>query len=591
MHSFESKAGFDTKFKVKKSSNSGHCNADSSSNPSNRDLEFPDELCQKNREIHCNRGKHNSMDSGHGSCSASKMCEHFHHHHTEQCCNLGYFGLGPKATREDARQAWTTIWNSLTKHCRAELCTIDVKKFNASVNNYLERHSFCTDCTRQIKKANKYLCSIERSEALIKPVNKKGAEGDKLPVDIKVEHKNSVIVRKNNKIIRKVRRDSGTIEITELIQPRLDLASGSSNDEEEDGDDETDFLPTDVSGSEDEGSENDCQSDGCHSDCCSLDEEINTPSTQHFSGIRFCNHNSHINNNHGHLHVTTFYDNVAYLLRKAEKELICHLASNGHEQRHAVSMLQAQNEILICVGIYLYERLHKIWQKVQELNLASSLLASAFCENMKNKFYEILSENIGEDVYLEEALKAIEDLDGDEGKNSSSKSKKKRDKKNAKKLAKKKEITDKQQNKVIATPEKTLTKSKSKSQTKKTGNKLVTQTTEKTNTKTPEKFAVEVETDSGFSKRSNSSSVTESGHEAEEQAELKMKIKENKVKKDSRILQLESSDSDSDFDMEEIQKEMELRRLELEAIKIKQMQDKIRQQYIDATYAADLMVN
>lgn len=64
----------------------------------------------------------------------------------------------------------------------------------------------------------------------------------------------------------------------------------------------------------------------------------------------------------GHIHVFCQTEFISHLLNRAEPEF-----SGGYErrERHAKTIDVAQEEVLTCVGIHLYERLHKIWQKLR----------------------------------------------------------------------------------------------------------------------------------------------------------------------------------------------------------------------------------
>lgn len=66
--------------------------------------------------------------------------------------------------------------------------------------------------------------------------------------------------------------------------------------------------------------------------------------------------------NERHVHVYSETDFLAHLLDRAEPEI-----SGAYElrERHAKTIDIAQEEVLTCVGIHLYERLHKIWQKLR----------------------------------------------------------------------------------------------------------------------------------------------------------------------------------------------------------------------------------
>ncbi|XP_041749378.1 gametogenetin-binding protein 2 isoform X2 [Coregonus clupeaformis] len=74
-----------------------------------------------------------------------------------------------------------------------------------------------------------------------------------------------------------------------------------------------------------------------------------------YEGLRCCPHERHV-------HVCCETDFMAHLLGRAEPEF-----SGGYErrERHAKTIDIAQEEVLTCLGIHLYERLHRIWQKLR----------------------------------------------------------------------------------------------------------------------------------------------------------------------------------------------------------------------------------
>ncbi|KAK0136462.1 Gametogenetin-binding protein 2 [Merluccius polli] len=74
-----------------------------------------------------------------------------------------------------------------------------------------------------------------------------------------------------------------------------------------------------------------------------------------YEGLCCCPHERHV-------HVCCETDFIAHLLGRAEPEF-----SGGYErrERHAKTMDVAQEEVLTCLGIHLYERLHRIWQKLR----------------------------------------------------------------------------------------------------------------------------------------------------------------------------------------------------------------------------------
>uniref|UniRef100_A0A7N6BZE1 Gametogenetin-binding protein 2 n=1 Tax=Anabas testudineus TaxID=64144 RepID=A0A7N6BZE1_ANATE len=74
-----------------------------------------------------------------------------------------------------------------------------------------------------------------------------------------------------------------------------------------------------------------------------------------YEGLCCCPHERHI-------HVCCETDFLAHLLFRAEPEF-----TGGYErrERHAKTIDIAQEEVLTCLGIHLYERLHRIWQKLR----------------------------------------------------------------------------------------------------------------------------------------------------------------------------------------------------------------------------------
>ena len=57
--------------------------------------------------------------------------------------------------------------------------------------------------------------------------------------------------------------------------------------------------------------------------------------------------------------------------------------------------LQAQQEVLVCIGIHIYERLHKVWQAWSSCTQTAPLLAALSLEVMRFKYEEILEKKQG----------------------------------------------------------------------------------------------------------------------------------------------------------------------------------------------------
>lgn len=132
------------------------------------------------------------------------------------------------------------------------------------------------------------------------------------------------------------------------------------------------------------------------------------------------------------IHMSSNENSIFELLEKAESEMVNHMTKNGHA-RCAKTMQQAQEEVRTCIGIYIYERLHKVWSRIQEVQLSCSYLAAFFCENMRFKYEETLSKVLGADYMIEEALMELEGVEAVSNIKNSSKSKKKKNRSKSKK--------------------------------------------------------------------------------------------------------------------------------------------------------------
>ena len=75
-------------------------------------------------------------------------------------------------------------------------------------------------------------------------------------------------------------------------------------------------------------------------------------------------------------------------LLRAEPEL----AGGNRRERHAKTIDIAQEEILTCVGVYLYERLIKVWQRLRAEEQTWQILFFLGVETLK-KSLEIALEN------------------------------------------------------------------------------------------------------------------------------------------------------------------------------------------------------
>ena len=84
-------------------------------------------------------------------------------------------------------------------------------------------------------------------------------------------------------------------------------------------------------------------------------------------------------------------------------------------ERHAKTLDIAQEEVLTCLGIYLYERLYKIWQKLRAEEQTWQMLFYVSVDALKKSFevrvtlVKYLRNNIPLSVFI---LKKINELRG-----------------------------------------------------------------------------------------------------------------------------------------------------------------------------------
>ncbi|KAL1451783.1 hypothetical protein WDU94_006129 [Cyamophila willieti] len=102
-----------------------------------------------------------------------------------------------------------------------------------------------------------------------------------------------------------------------------------------------------------------------------------------YAGIRRCLADKHI-----HLELRTEF--IASLIARAEPELI-----GNRRERHAKTLEIAQEEVLTCIGICVYERLHKIQMKLREEQCTYQVLATVAVEALCRNFEMVVEEKQG----------------------------------------------------------------------------------------------------------------------------------------------------------------------------------------------------
>jgi hypothetical protein len=72
-----------------------------------------------------------------------------------------------------------------------------------------------------------------------------------------------------------------------------------------------------------------------------------------YEGLRSCSNDKHI-------HIQSDKEFLGNLISRAESEI-----EDNRRERHAKTLDVAQEEILTCIGIYLYERFEKIYRTIR----------------------------------------------------------------------------------------------------------------------------------------------------------------------------------------------------------------------------------
>ncbi|KAJ2952911.1 hypothetical protein O0L34_g7277 [Tuta absoluta] len=91
-----------------------------------------------------------------------------------------------------------------------------------------------------------------------------------------------------------------------------------------------------------------------------------------------------------HLHLQAKTDYIAHLIARAEPELL-----GNHRERHAKTLEIAQEEVLICLGICIYERLQRISLRLREEEGTCQTLAAVAVEALYRNFETAVEKKSG----------------------------------------------------------------------------------------------------------------------------------------------------------------------------------------------------
>lgn len=102
-----------------------------------------------------------------------------------------------------------------------------------------------------------------------------------------------------------------------------------------------------------------------------------------YSGIKRCLPDKHL-----HLQTKTEYINK--LIARAEPELL-----GSRRERHAKTLEIAQEEVLTCLGICVYERLHKIYVRMREEECTCQMFAAIAVDALCRSFETAIENKQG----------------------------------------------------------------------------------------------------------------------------------------------------------------------------------------------------
>ncbi|XP_044734525.1 gametogenetin-binding protein 2-like [Chrysoperla carnea] len=120
-----------------------------------------------------------------------------------------------------------------------------------------------------------------------------------------------------------------------------------------------------------------------------------------YSGIKRCIPDKH-------LHLQTKTDYIANLIVRAEPEIM-----GSRRERHAKTLEIAQEEVLTCLGICIYERLHRVYMRLREEECTCQVLAAVAVDCLCRSFETAVEvkrgvtrlEQLYEELTREEQLK------------------------------------------------------------------------------------------------------------------------------------------------------------------------------------------
>eukprot|EP00088_Acartia_fossae_P033893 TRINITY_DN3477_c0_g1_i10.p1 TRINITY_DN3477_c0_g1~~TRINITY_DN3477_c0_g1_i10.p1 ORF type:complete len:780 (+),score=258.71 TRINITY_DN3477_c0_g1_i10:58-2397(+) len=225
--------------------------------------------------------------------------------------------------------SWLDCWDVMEPECKEEIVLLPFPAIRATLDKYLKKHSFCCECATMINRAYTYLIEEGRDLANVLAEDNQCGGGGCHPT-----------------------------------------SSASST-----GDDESEGSDTDASSSTDNNNSR-RNSSSTVNGAVMKNGKPSTKSIGGYGGPNICK-DATLNLFAGvspcvsdkHVHVTCHPSFISQLLLLAEPEM-----SGLDQERHAKNMETALKEVLTCIGITLFNRFHKIQQRLREGEQTCDLL-------------------------------------------------------------------------------------------------------------------------------------------------------------------------------------------------------------------------
>jgi len=350
--------------------------------------------------------------------------------------------------------SWLDCWDVMESECKEEVVLLPFTAIRATLDKYLKKHSFCCECATMINKAFTYLIEEGKDPAKGREEDSDSSNDDDDSDDDSCKFDDTDYTKLETQQIDEGCKDDDSDSSND--DSKVDDDSCKQNDDSckyddavscpvKEGDEE-DSVVSDFSFSVSEPEE-DCaccekdvtashhkkemkklksfnskegkkKSQGCDEsedlemktcDDCETGKSVDTAaidtnddgSLNLFSGVSPCVSDAHV-------HISCNPTFISQLLLLAEPEI----SGLDQQERHAKNMETAQKEVLTCIGITLFNRFHKIQQRLREGEQTCDLLCLVALISLR-KSLEISVESKRGTLDLDALCYQIEQSDRD----------------------------------------------------------------------------------------------------------------------------------------------------------------------------------